>query len=246
MVIDIFVEKPNLPKGRVSLAAISKNARDIIDELERLSVNTVLSDEIECMSQMERDHADMQLLHLGGDRFVSLKENNSFHIFSKIKVEKNLGHNYPFNILLNCLILSNRIFCKADSVDPAVFKALCCSHKTVNVRQGYTKCSVAVVSDNAIITADSGIYTAAIKEGFDVLKIRSGFIALQGADYGFIGGACGKISKDILAFCGKIEEHPDYLIMKNFAKNQGVDLLSLSNGTLLDIGGILPIMEYSD
>ena len=76
-----------------------------------------------------------------------------------------------------------------------------------------------------------------------MLKIQKGFISLPGYDYGFIGGCCGKLSKNILAFTGKIESHPDYNNIKDFCRNYNVNVLSLTNDDLLDIGGILPIAE---
>ena len=44
-------------------------------------------------------------------------------------------------------------------------------YEIINVKQGYAKCSICVVSDNAIITADKGIAKAAIQNRIDVLEI---------------------------------------------------------------------------
>ena len=59
----------------------------------------------------------------------------------------------------------------------------------VNVNQGYSKCSVAKVSEKAAITADSSLYKAMTEQGIDVLLISQGNITLKGYDCGFIGAS---------------------------------------------------------
>ena len=68
-------------------------------------------------------------------------------------------------------------------------------------------------------------------------------MALDGYDYGFIGGACCKISKGVLAFFGNAKAHKCYDDIKAFCKNYNVDLLSLANERLCDIGSFMPIFE---
>ena len=68
----------------------------------------------------------------------------------------------------------------------------------ISSRQGYSRCSVCVVSDNAIITADEGICRSAEAHGVDVLKIRPGYIDPPGFDYGFIGGQASKFQTQSL------------------------------------------------
>ena len=43
-----------------------------------------------------------------------------------------------------------------------------------------------------------------------MLLISSGDIKLEGYDYGFIGGASGKISDNTVVFFGNAEMHPYY------------------------------------
>ena len=45
---------------------------------------------------------------------------------------------------------------------------------------------------------------------------------------------------------GNVELHRDFENMRDFAKNYGVELYSLSNGQLYDIGGIIPVKEIYD
>ena len=145
---------------------------------------------------------------------------------------------YPSDILFNAVKLGNYIFGKADSVSELI-KNYAEQEKItlVNVRQGYTKCSVCKVTESAIITADEGIAKAARRQGVDVLKISEGHITLDGCDYGFIGGASGNDGKNTY-FCGNIDLHPDGEAIKEFCKANGRPAISLGKDRLYDVGTI--------
>ena len=104
------------------------------------------------------------------------------------------------------------------------------------VKQGYTRCSVCKINENAIITADKTIADAASSHGVDVLTISPGHVTLDGYDYGFIGGASFTY-RDKIFFFGRIEDHPDHLKMRDFAEKHSAKLISLSDLPLCDIGG---------
>ena len=106
------------------------------------------------------------------------------------------------------------------------------------VRQGYTRCSVAVADARSIITSDAGIAKAALAAGMDVLQIRPGFIEPPGYDTGFIGGCCGLIAKDRMLFCGAVERHPDYRAIRSFLEKRRIAIVSVPDMTLTDVGGI--------
>ena len=77
----------------------------------------------------------------------------------------------------------------------------------------------------------------------NVLKIRTGYIELPGQNYGFIGGAGGKLAENLIAFTGDITTHPDYDKICGFCKNSGVDIYSLGKNVPIDIGSLLPVIE---
>lgn len=244
-----FIEKPNLPSGVVSSVIISQKYNEFITALERLGVSAISSPPNYDIAGAEKYHADISVIHLGGENMICARNNHAlvkklqdlgFHV---IHSEKYIVGAYPKCTALNAVITERGMVCRKSSVDGELLKYFGSSLPIINVNQGYARCSTAVVSENAVITSDDGIYNACIKNGIDVLKISSGDIEIEGYSYGFIGGTCGKLSQDILAFCGKIEAHRDYSNIKSFALNYGVSLLSLSGETLFDVGGILPVME---
>ena len=105
----------------------------------------------------------------------------------------------------------------------------------IHTNQGYTKCSVAVVSENAVITADKSIGSACRSFGIDVLTVCEGHVSLPPYDYGFIGGASG-IKDDNVYFCGSLDRHPDGERIKEFSEKHGKAAISLSDGGLQDVG----------
>lgn len=244
-----FVEKPNLPNGKVTTVIISERYIKFFPELNRLGVSIIASPQIEEIDGAEKFHADISAIHLGGENIICAKNNTRLAEklrslnFNVITSEKEIVGGYPECTGLNAIITDIGLICRKNSVDKMLLKSCGSGLPIINVNQGYARCSTAVVSENAVITSDEGIYNACIKNGIDVLKVSGGDIDIEGYDYGFIGGACGKLSRDILAFCGRIEEHRDYPAIKNFALNYGVNLMSLSDKRLFDVGGVLPILE---
>jgi len=105
----------------------------------------------------------------------------------------------------------------------------------VNVRQGYTKCSCVVVDGSSIITADKGIISAlSACPDIDVLGISEGHVLLDGFEYGFIGGASGRVGNSIV-FNGDIKTHPDCDAIKAFIEGRGLEVVSFPGLKLYDI-----------
>lgn len=250
MCIKQFIS-PNLPAGKVTDVIVSGEYSYIIRELNNLGINTLTTNPFVCLPYYERFHADLQCSYYKKGTlavcqesvplFASKAEKAGLHIhYTNTKLESL----YPRNIQFNHVVLDQKIICNEKYTNPDI-KEDCCKNniEIINTKQGYTKCSIAVVFDNAIITSDPNIYKACKVNGIDVLKIKSGYISLYGYDYGFIGGCCGKLSNDILAFTGVVREHKNYLDIKSFLRNYGIYIIELSNKPLLDIGSIIPIMQ---
>ena len=241
-----FVECANLPTNEVTHVIISPCADGIIHSLNSIGVNTILAEKCIFLTEAECHHADMQCVHLGNNEIFVLNECKKLKRqledlkFNVNTTQRSAKRDYPHNVPLNVCILGDTMICNPDAVDKALLKKY---SKIIPVKQGYCRCSIAVVSQNALITSDEGIYRALKNSDIDCLKISVGNIELPGFDYGFIGGCCGKLSKDILAFSGKLESHPNSDNIKTFLRNYNVYSENLNNEKLIDIGGILPVME---
>ena len=243
-----YVENPNLPQGRVTLAAISAQAGESIKKLNELGIKTINIQPYDALPEPVNSHADLQILHSGKnnmfcqDEHLCIGESNAKFIINKIQLSA--GNTYPNDVRLNCAIIGNKIICNVKTIAREILEFADISGLTViNVKQGYAKCSICVVNENAIITDDKSIYTAAGNFFNDTLFISKGSIGLKGYNYGFIGGCCGKIDKNKIAFNGAIESHKDYKKIIDFLERNSVECVELHNNPLYDIGGILPLCE---
>ena len=193
-------------------------------------------------------HSDISFLFDGEDTLFIASEMSEYENLMKdivpcvIIIPEKIGKEYPHDVLLNCVPLGRKLICNIDTVSPTVLKYFKDKEYIfINVKQGYTKCSVLPVTDNAIITDDQSIATACENEGLDVLLLSKGSIKLNGFDYGFIGGASGRISRDTICFCGDINTHSDADKIMEFLEKYSVKALSLDDNQLYDIGSIIPL-----
>ena len=197
-----------------------------------------------------RSHADTLIFALEDKIFVSRayfeKNRALFDTLEKrgcsiIPCKCELGGEYPEDIAFNVATIGRYAFGRFDFVAQEIKRELVDRGYTlIDVKQGYAKCSTAIIGDNAIITADSGIAKNAAALGIDVLKVSAaeGAIELEGYGYGFIGGACA-LFENTLYSCGNVEIHPDFEAIRDFCEAHGVSLCSLTDDKLYDVGGIL-------
>ena len=190
-------------------------------------------------------HADLAVLRLGKDRvcvpegadthFVNYLTNRGYPIVYAGKQ----GAVYPQDVGLCVCATGKYTICNSKTVDPAI--ASCLTGVRIDVSQGYTKCAVSVVSDEAIITADNAVASRAAEAGMDVLRIAPGHVVLEGFDYGFIGGASFLLDKQTMAFTGSIEDHPDKARIGRFLQKHGVTPVFLTERPIFDIGGAVAL-----
>ena len=96
-----------------------------------------------------------------------------------------------------------------------------------------------MVDGNSVITADRGIVSALKKcPDIDVLPISQGFVRLEKFEYGFLGGASGKVGNEIV-FNGDLSAHPDYEAICRFIEARGLSVKYFPGYPLTDIGSIL-------
>lgn len=194
-------------------------------------------------------HYDINIIENG--RCDALSEATAHHIdlvlvkilerwFGKDDISNKLTDKYPGDVPLNVASLGNTIICNPNTCAKEILDyATQNEMNIIKVKQGYTKCSILIVNDHAIITEDEGIYKAVLDSGYkiDALLIKKGYVSLLGYDYGFIGGASVVLDENVFFF-GAIQKHPDYDKIKVFLNKQGKQIIQLSDDKqLLDIGG---------
>ncbi|WP_032121562.1 DUF6873 family GME fold protein [Clostridium amazonitimonense] len=151
-----------------------------------------------------------------------------------------IGYNYPENIILNA-VNTNKVFMHNLSyTDKNLLKSLH-SKKILNVSQGYTKCSTAIISEEAFITSDTKIKKALESMDADVLLLPPGDIELPPLNYGFIGGTCGLISEDTIVFFGNLEKYEYGNKVHDFLKKHHITPIYLKDDILTDRGSLFII-----
>lgn len=217
-----------------------------VKEIEKFGHTVISSDRIDIFPFPEQKHADMQILPINNDIFILNECTVLAEKLSKQRLifcNKKAGNKYPQNILLNFLYLNNTLYGKLSAIDENLLD-YCKENniKTVNINQGYARCSTLVLNEKALITSDLSIEKALKKDGVEVLLISSGNIILDGYDYGFIGGASGKIDENTVVFLGNVTNHPDYRRIENFCENHNISIkIICKDMPLTDIGGIVKI-----
>lgn len=220
-----------------------RSNKTIKNELEKLGFKTVYTLPVEKLYNEVRGHADMQL-HLVNGKAICAPEvyeyyKENLYGLDIVKGSYRIGEKYPYDTAYNTCGFGDFAVCRKNSTAPEILNEYDRSGKTIlNTKQGYSKCSTCIVNEYSLITADEGIYKLLKSSNLNVLKIRPGFVELYGMS-GFIGGASGLISHDMLAFCGSLKNHPDGLNIKSFCKDLKIDVIELNSGSLKDIGSII-------
>ena len=216
-----------------------------INSLKKLNYDVLKIPKDNNLYEAINGHTDIQLNILNKNTIIINKNINlSFKELLKTKninfIESNstLSSKYPSNISLNAYITDNYLVHNLKFTDKKILE-YCKNKKTINVNQGYTKCSILPLREKVIITNDTGIYNTLKNENFDILLLPFGDIELAGFNYGFIGGVGGMISNDSMAFFGSLDNYTFGNEVKKFLYKYDIKPIYLSNTKLIDRGSLL-------
>ncbi|MGL5345900.1 MAG: DUF6873 family GME fold protein [Peptostreptococcaceae bacterium] len=236
--------------GCLSLGIVDKRiTSNMKKSLNRYQIDIIESPMCSNTYDAIKYHPDISVCKLDNNNIIVApnvydyyKEVLDKYHFNVIKGNSMIKLKYPNNIQYNVCIFGKYAIHNFDYTDEYILDYLNKNNFTkINVKQGYSKCSICIVDDNSIITSDVGIYNAVKKYDIDCLLIEKGYINLFELSYGFIGGCSGLISTDKLAFFGDITKHPDYYKINEFVSNKNIKIISLSDEYLLDLGSMIPL-----
>ncbi|EJP6473272.1 hypothetical protein NHI66_002614 [Clostridium botulinum] len=214
------------------------------NNLEKRNIKVILCPSSHLLYPAVCGHPDM-LLHIIDNKTIIAHKNIDKEFVESLKnlginvilSSKSLENTYPEDIILNALNIRDIFMHKLNYTDPNLLSFI--KHKKLlNINQGYSKCSTAIVSQNAVMTSDIKIEKLLKKNDIDVLLLPPGDIILPGLDYGFIGGTCGLLDNNILAFYGDLNMYRHGNKVANFLKKHNVKPMFLSKGKLIDRGSI--------
>lgn len=221
-------------------------------EIINSEYNTELYDEIAA-------HVDISYIKVGDDVIVSP---DKFMELSK-KIECIMGKTelrgkYPEDIAYNVCIMGKKAIHNFKYTDSVLKQKLIDNgYELIDVEQGYTKCSIAVIDDNSCITSDIGVAKVLMDKGIDVLfvyepdisllrrtnkneEIQSRMFFEKSDMQGFIGGAMVNLGNEILLFGDKENLLNKDKIIK-FIESKGKKLKCFEGLDIIDYGGILMI-----
>lgn len=241
-----FVDKPHLPQGKVRQLIVGEKYKKVLESalLER-KVSAIWLKNNTFVDERLAGHCDLTAVHLGKnilavqeDRAIDCEYINNIELIRTAAPPK---PEYPYDAKLNICIVGDKLIYNPKSADKQIVslfngRRLCC-------KQGYTKCSVCVVDEDSLITADRKIAAIASSAGMNVLQVSEKLAALDGFEHGFIGGASFKISRNEMAFTGVISNAAERSRIESFLNERGVSAVYLTDEPLFDIGSAIPIIE---
>lgn len=169
-----------------------------------------------------------------------------------IEGKKEVGKKYPETVPYNAVGIGNLLIHNLKHTDETILSSY---ENHINVNQGYTRCNLLALNENAFITSDVGIFNAVNRQQTtdnslypheslvetygrtSVLYIDPKQIKLEGQKNGFFPGCCG-VWKNNLIVCGSTKNLKEKAELDKFLKDNNFNLIELYDGDLVDVGSV--------
>ncbi len=179
------------------------------------------------------------------DDLVFMLKNTEYNIISG---KEEVGLNYPDDIKYNVCIVGNYAVHNFKYTDKTVLKLLNDnSYELINVEQGYTNCSIAVIDDSSVITTDKKIAEKLIANNISVLlldyvpdiKLKDEYGNYSNMT-GFIGGAIARVDNNIVIF-GDLEKIDRNNKIREFITKRNLKIIEFKDLDVIDYGGLVEV-----
>ena len=161
-----------------------------------------------------------------------------------IEGKKEVGKKYPETVPYNAVGIGNLLIHNLKHTDETILSSY---ENHINVNQGYTRCNLLALNENAFITSDlaisrqlSAVNSQSQSSTVKVLYIDPKQIKLEGQRNGFFPGCCG-VWKNNLIVCGSTKNLKEKTELDKFLKENKFNLIELYDGELIDVGSIFLI-----
>lgn len=151
--------------------------------------------------------------------------------------EIHVGSKYPESARYNAMVTRDLLIHNSEIHDSSILK-LNPGTKTIQVKQGYTRCSLLALPNHTFITSDRGIEKTLRLNNLETLFVDPSCIKLPGFEHGFFGGVCGLL-KDKLFVCGNLSYFKEEQQIREFVSRAGIRIIELYDGQPVDIGTII-------
>ena len=225
-------------------------SEEILDHLKKLSIEPIKTIKCNDLQEPVDGHPDMVIHPIDFETFVAAPNVYDYYRIvlgsvgiKVIKGGKTLSRNYPEDIAYNVARIGRYAVHNIKHTDQVLKYYLEeAGIEFIHVNQGYTKCSVASVSDNKALTSDFLIHEKLIAYNIDCMYINPKLVYLEGYDNGFIGGSIGLINDEVFLSTGKIFDENISLSLKKFIQSSGYIYDEASNRQITDLGTLIPII----
>ena len=233
---------PNLPESPVKAVLADRNiSNGALNKLKEYGIQVFFSMKLPDITDSTATHPDMQFVPIGekkalvcSDAYIKYKEFLPDYLLLPVY---GIHSPYPNDCLLNITVMQKKCFSTRYQQE----KLQLCEFDCITVNQGYTKCNICILNENALITSDRSISTAAAQSGIRTYILPDDEIGLAGYDHGFWGGTCGLIDKDKLFFDGDISKLECFENLINVLEKEKIEPIYHTNSGLCDIGSIIPL-----
>ena len=177
-------------------------------------------------------------------KMLKNKLNNDENIL--ISGETMISYDYPNDIKYNVCIVGNKAIHNFKHTDSKITQELEKNNfELINVKQGYSNCSIAVIDEKSIILSDRGLYNNLKNSGLDILfldYIPDIKLFDENGEYsqkkGFIGGAISRIDENVVVF-GDLDKIDYYGNIRNFIESRNLKIIDFEGLDVVDYGGVI-------
>ena len=156
---------------------------------------------------------------------------------------------YPKDINYNVCIVGNKAIHNFKYTDSQIVQELKKNNfELINVKQGYSNCSIAVIDENSIILNDKGLYNSLNDSGLNILFLDympDIKLLNENGKYsemnGFIGGAIARIDDNIVVF-GDLNKVDNKSYIRKFIEKKNLNIIDFSGLDVIDYGGIIEVL----
>ena len=155
---------------------------------------------------------------------------------------------YPNDILYNVCVIGNNAIHNFKYTDKKLLEIIDKKGlNKININQGYSNCSIAVIDDNSAIVSDKKIANMLQEYGIDTLYIDEKLdikLLDKKGNYskmsGFIGGAIERMENNVIVF-GDLNKIDKENKIRNFITSRNLNVIDFKGFDVIDYGGIIKI-----
>ena len=159
-----------------------------------------------------------------------------------------VGLKYPLDVLYNVCCIGENVIHNFKYTDEKILEIIQKEKlNMININQGYSNCSIAVIDDKCVVVTDKKIAEKLSQNDFDVLLLEKNLdikLLKNDGDYsrmsGFIGGCIARIDNKIVIF-GDISKIDKEKKIRNFIQSRNLEIVYFNGLDVIDYGGVLVI-----